>query len=322
MSASRLTITFPLYGQHAMVLRALTALKDQTTKDFQVQFLDDQSPEGFESLAGEFRDAFPISIHYNEKNLGAMANIWQSIQFDTDTPYILSHHADDYLKTDYLEKALTILDANPDVSFVLTGPVWVGAEHPYVATALGDTPIEYFDAADFAKNILAFAPYIFGSVVYRRNHLINDWRYADMDTYCDRYFLGEILRSHNSRGAYIHGNGIIEHDHSMDVADNRSPKLSEDHAVHLLVFYRDLLRTKYPARVVERIITNATLYYFSNFPVRSSFWRFYQKQKSYQLIHIGKIRQLGLYGLIALFLTATTKRILLRWRKRIKQLFV
>jgi glycosyltransferase involved in cell wall biosynthesis len=302
-----------------MVRRALTALKDQTYKDFSVVFLDDQSPEDFESLATEFRPHFPIEIRYNSANLGAMQNIWQSITLDTTTPYILSHHADDYLKVDYLEKAIAILEADTTVSFVVTGPVWVAGDHPYEAIRLGDTAIEYFGAADFAKNILNFAPYIFGSVVYRRSHLIADWRYADMDTYCDRYFMGEILRTHKSKGAYIHGNGIIEHDHSLDVNDHRSPKLNEDHAINLLAFYRELLRTTYNARYVNKIITNATLYYFSNFASRSSLYRFYQKQRHEKLIAPLSIRTLGLYSLVALFLPTGTKRALLRIRQKIKR---
>ncbi len=320
MSEKKLTITFPLYGQHDMVARAFTALKEQTWQDFSVLCLDDQSPQNFEALAETFRPHFPITLQYNQTNLGAMKNIWQSIQVSVTSPYLLSHHADDYLKADYLKRAIDILDNNPDVSFVLTGPIWVDGNHPYEKVLLGDTPVDYFDAADFARNIINFAPYIFGSVVYRRKHLVHDWQYEAMDTYCDRYFLGEILRTHSSRGAYIHGFGIIEHDHSKDSVDNRSPKLHEDHAINLLAYYRYLLADKYLPDTVDTIITNATLYYFGNFKARSSLWQFYQKQKPHKLITISKIRLFGLYALIVLPLSLKQKHFLLRQIKRLKSI--
>ena len=321
LSPKKLTITFPLYLQHEMVERAWTALAEQTFTDFKIVCLDDKSPQSFDDLAQKFSTTLDITIIKNNVNLGAMQNIWQSIQLPTDTPYLLSHHADDFLKSDYLEKAVAILDNNPDVSFVVTGPTWVKADMPYRNTTLGTTLIEYFDAADFAKNILNFAPYIFGAVVYRQNHIITDWKLTTMDTYADRYFLGEILRSHGTRGAFIHGAGIFEHDHAKDPTDNRSPSLHEDHAIALLAFYKQLLLEKYPVSHVETIITNGLLYYYSNFETRSGFLAFYKKQRPYHLLQLWRLRTLGLYALVVLPLNTTAKRRMMHSIKKIRTIF-
>lgn len=319
--AKKLTVTFPLYGQHEMVERALTALSHQTFSDFKILCIDDKSPRNFEDLVNQFKDKLDITITYNEKNLGAMENIWKSIHIETDTPYILSHHADDFLKADYLERAMAILEGDKNISFVLTGPEWVPSSIHYRFSVLGETTIDTFDAAHFAYNILNFAPYIFGSVIYRRSHLINKWRYADMDTYCDRYFLGEILRTNKSKGAFVHGNGIIERDHSKDEADNRSPSLNENHAINLLSFYKELLLEKFPVHVTEKIITNNTFYYYGNFNNRSSFLIFYKKQRPYNLIQIYRIRSLGIYSLLVLTLSERKKRKLVQIIKKIKNFF-
>lgn len=317
MSPKKLTITFPLYLQHAMVERAWTALAHQTFTDFKIICLDDKSPQSFDELAQQFSSKLDITIIKNEVNLGAMKNIWQSIQLPTATPYLLSHHADDFLKSDYLQKAINILDTHHDVSFVVTGPTWVNALAPYTNTLLGDTAVDFFNAADFAKNILNFAPYIFGSVVYRTADLVSDWKLDQMDTYADRYFMGEILRQKKSRGAYIQGNGIFEHDHVQDKADNRSPSLHEDHAIALLAFYKELLREKYPLKQVETIITNGLLYYYSNFQTRSSLVRFYTKQRPQALLQLRRIRGLGLYALLVLPLNTKTKRRMMHYIKKI-----
>lgn len=317
-STKKLTIAFPLYGQHEMFERALTALTKQTFTDFKVVCLDDKSPVNFEELVHRFKDKLDITIEYNETNLGAMMNIWKSVQIKADTPYILSHHADDFLKADYLERAIAILEQDKNISFVLTGPEWVPASQPYEYKVLGNTQISKFDAAHFAYNILNFAPYIFGSVVYRATDRVSDWKYAEMDTYCDRYFLGEILRTNKSNGAYIHGNGIIERDHSKDTADNRSPSLNENHAIHLLAFYKELLLQKFTASETEKIITNNILYYYSNFNLRSNLLAFYKKQRPFNLIQFHKIRLLGLYAILVLPLQERHKRKVIQTIKKIR----
>jgi glycosyltransferase involved in cell wall biosynthesis len=307
--------------QHTMVERAWASLADQTFTDFKIICLDDMSPQPFDELVQKFSSKLDITILKNPQNLGAMRNIWQSIQLPTDTPYLLSHHADDFLKSDYLQKAMDLLDNYPDVSFVVTGPTWVSADKAYTNTPLGDTTIDFFDAADFAKNILDFAPYIFGSVVYRTKDLVSDWKLEQMDTYADRYFMGEILRKNKSRGAYIHGFGIFEHDHTQDTADTRSPSLQEDHAIALLAFYKELLLIKYPQKQVETIITNALLYYYSNFKERSGLSVFYRKQLPHNLLQLRRIRSLGLYALVVLPLNTATKRRIIQNIKKIRTTF-
>ncbi len=318
---TKLTITFPLYGQIDLVERAFTALANQTCQHFKIICIDDQSPHNFEALAQKFKDQLDITIEYNQTNLGAMRNIWKSIQIDVPTPYIMSHHADDFLKADYIEKALQILEQNPEISFVVTGPKWVPKEIAYTYALLGQVPWEKFSAAKFAYNILQFAPYIFGSVIYRRSHLVPDWKLETMDTYADRYFLGEILRTHNTYGAYIHGDGIFERDHAQDITDTRSPKLKEEHAITLLSFYKQLLLAEYPKPHVETIITNALLYYYGNFASRSGLASFYKKQKPANLLQIGKIRSLGLYSILVLPFSPGTKRRILQIIKKISRTF-
>lgn len=313
----KLTITFPLYMQHRMVERAFTALAHQTFKDFCIIVIDDQSPEPFTKIKERFSPSLNITLIKNESNLGAMQNIWKSIQLETNSPYLLSHHADDYLKCDYLEKAIAVLEKNKNVSFVVTGPEWVPANVSYERKLLGETTVKYFDAADFAKNALNFWPFIFGSVVYRVSHLIDDWRYDIMNTYADRYFLGKILETHCSQGAYIEGCGIIEHDHSLDTNDTRSPELNENHAIELLLFYKHLLLEKYNRRQSETIITNSLLYYYGNFATRSSFVEFYKKAKRRDLIQLKRIRGLGLYSLITLPFGQNLKRKISRIVKKL-----
>lgn len=303
---AKLEITFPLYNDQAMFARALEALSKQTFTDFHITAINDASPQGFENEITAFNSLSITEVH-NPHNLGAMANIWKSISLPTSATYIMSHHVDDFLKTDYLEKAVNILEANPDISFVLTGPEWVTADKTYEATAIGETKYDTFDAADFAKNILNFAPYMFGSVVYRAKDRTNNWRYNDLHVFCDRHYLGDILLTHKTKGAYLHGKGIFERNHSADSKDERGAGQIEDNALKLMEFYKTLLLTKYSPEETSIIITNNTIYYYSNFEQKSPLIKFLKKAHRLKLISIKHLRSLGLISLLTLPLSLKTK---------------
>lgn len=303
---AKLEITFPLFNDQKMFKRALTALSYQTFADFQITAIDDASPVGFDNEIKSFPN-LSINVIKNPQNLGAMANIWKSISLPTSATYIMSHHVDDFLKTDYLEKAVAILDNNPDISFVVTGPQWVTADKTYEEVAIGETRYDIFDAADFAKNILNFAPYMFGSVVYRAKDRTNNWRYNDLHVFCDRHYLGDILLTHKTKGAYLHGNGIFERNHNADHKDNRGDGLIEDNALRLMQFYKKLLLTKYSPTETSKIITNNTIYYHSNFEQKIPLLKFFKQARQEKLINPLHLRTLGLISLITLPLSLKTK---------------
>lgn len=304
---NKVTVVFPVYNDHTLLERALEGIANQTYKDFSVILIDDQSPTNYDTVLSRWSNIMDISLVKNEHNLGAMDNIWKSIHHNVETPYIMSHHSDDFLKISYLEKAIGTLDSDDKISFAITGPEWITAQTPYRQEVITSNKVDLFDAADFAKNTLRFAPYMFGSVVYRKTDLVGDWRYTDMDTYCDRYFLGKILQGKATFGAFIYGNGILERDHSSELNDTRSTNLNEDHGINLMVFYRELLLIKYPEKEVDEIITNNTIYYFGNFTSRSSFYKFYQKQKKHDLIKIKSLRLIGLAALLTLSISYKNK---------------
>jgi len=314
----KLTIVFPVYNDQPLLDRALEALSNQTCKDFSVILVNDKSPTNYDNLLSKWRNHLDITLIENEHNLGAMNNIWKSIQLEVSTPYIMSHHSDDFLKINYVEKVLAVLDKNEKISFVVTGAEWITKETSYRQAEIKNNTVSTFDAAEFTKNILEFAPYIFGSVVYREADLVNDWKFDVFYTYCDRYFLGKILQKNQTRGAFIFGEGILERDHSLDKNDNRATHLNEDHMINLMIFYRNLLLIKYPRTQVDKIITNNTIYYLGNLNKRSSFLTFYKKQKEHNLIKLRSIQLKGLLALTGLMVSYKKKLRLHSFLKRIK----
>lgn len=298
----KLTIVFPAYNDHVQLTRALSALRDQTFRDFEVIILDDVAATPYDETTEPFQPFFDIRIVRNTQNLGAMGNMFKSIQFPVDTPYIMSHHTDDFLKSDYLERSITILDAHADASFVLTGPQWVPLATPYQMERTQTDGYTLFDAPDFARNVMRLAPYMFGSVVYRATHRIAKWEFDRFNILCDRYFLGSILREHGTRGIFLEGRGIFERDHSQDKSDSRIAGLSTSHVIELLLFYEGLLMKKYSPRKISIILTNYALYALSTLPKTNSFWASYRTLAAQGLIDLSSIRSLGLYALVRLLL--------------------
>lgn len=306
-----LTISIPSYRQPALLERALRALSSQSFKDFKVVILDDASGIDFTPIIEKFPELNTEIIH-NEKNLGAMKNMLASIMFQTTSPYILSHHEDDFLKSNYLECAMEILEKDQTISFVATTPAWITKDAPYKQDLIKDKTYITFSASEFAHRVLTGTPLMFGSVVYRKSHLIPDWHFDTYATFCDRYFLGEILESHHSLGALVQESGIFVRDHSLDKEDSRGDGTTEDHAINLFAFYKRLLIGHYPMSTIKKVITNGLLFTYSNFPTRSALLTFYQKQKKEHLLSFSHLSRVGLFALFTLHLSPTAKRLLLK----------
>jgi glycosyltransferase involved in cell wall biosynthesis len=300
---AKLTVTIPHYKQLPMLQRALRALQDQTFKDFRIVILDDASDEDYSEILALFSN-LDISIERNPVNLGGMRNILKSILYETESPYIVSAHADDFLKTNYLEHAVGLLDKDTQLSFVATSPDWVHRDTPYRKENLKHTKYEVFDAPELVYKILHFKPIMWSGVVYRREHLISDLRFDTYDLYCDRYFLTTILKIQTTKGALLTGRGIFERDHARDPEAGREANHEkyEPSMIAILIFYKEILEEKYAPEVVTKLITNNTLYYYSTLPRedRSRFSTFYREQRQKQLIDPSYIRLLGVYALLTL----------------------
>jgi hypothetical protein len=167
-----------------------------------------------------------------------------------------------------------------------------------------------FTAAQLAYNLLHFAPYMFGSVVYRISHasIVTEWSYPYLHGYFDRHYLGRILERNDSKGVYLEGNGIFERDHSMDAHDERGNADTIDDALHLLAFYKKLLQAEYTPAVVDPLITNQALFFFSNFRHAGSLRSFYERQKPYHLIRWSALGTLGIISLASSYLSPRLKR--------------
>lgn len=303
----KLTVTIPSYRQPRELHRALTALAHQSFKDFDVVIIDDNSQIDVQSIANDFRDQLSIRVHTNEKNFGAMKNLEFSINFPCDSDYILSHHEDDFLVSNYLEEAVKILDNRSDVAFVVTAPIWAKREQDFVLSTISPKSPRIYTAIEFMQASLSRTPFMFGSIVYRRSNLSGGFELEDYYTLCDKIYLNNILINSSSKAAFIQEGAIYITDHSLDEKDTRSTNAKDIHLINYFLFYKRHLPKTFTSR---KLITNGLLLGFINLPSKHPFPDFLRKCLQKKLISFYTINLVGLYSLFVITFGKKMKRVI------------
>jgi glycosyltransferase involved in cell wall biosynthesis len=307
----KLTVTIPSYRQPEQLKRALLALSLQTYKAFTVIIVDDNSGVDFSPIVLLY-PSLEITILKNEKNLGAMANMFRTITLTTDSAYILSHHEDDYLRSDYLENAIAILDNNANVSFVTTSANWVKKESEHAEEAPNTATHFLLNSKEFMVASLNREPFIFGSVVYRKKDICTFFKTDLYHTLCDKVFLTEILIANKSLCGYIQEPSIYVRDHSLDEKDTRSDGAKIEHLINFFNFYKMNLPEN--TKGLRRLLADGLLLSYYNMPQKTSLLDLYKKQKPYHFLSLQTIGLVGVYSVISLILGKTTSRLLSKFK--------
>lgn len=296
--SKKVTVTIPSYRQPHELTRALHALSLQTFKDFEVIIIDDHSGTDLQSVIKAFTENMSVTIHRNEKNLGAMRNLEFSINYPCDSEYVISHHEDDYLAPNYLETAIALLDKNSDLVFVTCKPHWIERNDPYEGKAMSEVTLLTLDAYQFMTKSLKREPFMFGSVVYRRSYLSISFDHDSYYTLCDKIFLHELLLKSKKLAGYIPSPGIYVTDHAKEAKDIRSTEAKPEHLINYFLFYRKHMEN---TRSVKKIITNSILLGFINIPGKHPFYPFLKTIYKKELFYPNLIDIVGLFSVTCVF---------------------
>lgn len=106
----RFSVIIPAYNEEKLLPRLLTALFEQTYKDFEVILVDANSTDRTTSEAQKFKGKFPLSIvHIDEKNVSASRNLGAA---NARGEYLFFIDADNYVHPAFLKDILKLLDKN------------------------------------------------------------------------------------------------------------------------------------------------------------------------------------------------------------------
>ncbi len=114
---TKVTVLMPVYNGETYLREAIDSVLNQTFKDFTLLIINDGSTDSTQSIIDSYSDS-RIKVHL-QKNQGVSRSLNKGIAL-VDTPYIRRHDADDISEPWMLEKQMSFLENNPDISFVST----------------------------------------------------------------------------------------------------------------------------------------------------------------------------------------------------------
>jgi glycosyltransferase involved in cell wall biosynthesis len=303
-SNKKITIVIPSYNQTNLLRRCLLSLTHQTSQDFVIYIVDDHSTENYPALIEEFPQ-LEIKYFRNEKNLGAIENIFNTIIYNVETPYKISLHEDDILHYDYIRKAIEILDSDNEIMFVGTSIDWFKNETE-LAQKISNSPKKFtssykkINAQEFAIELLRGIHFSLGSVVYRSEATFGHT--FDLPTYsvlCDRPFLIDVMGDKKivvtpEKGIFVRNHGAL---------DNRGNNITVQNVCNLFKFYKKYVQTSIEKKIFDIHATNNILYcYHRLYAPNLDFINYIKFMNSEKLINIMTLRPQGVLGLIRGFL--------------------
>ena len=300
--SNKLSIIIPCYNQVDLLERNLNYLEKQSFKDFNIVIIDDQISQDYKKVIGKFSN-FNITYIRNEKNLGAIKNIFNSIFYKTNSEYQISLHEDDVLHSDYLKKAVEILDGNKRISFVTTLALWFtdskDLETKFNKSKTTSDKTLIVDKVNFIREILKGKHIMLGSAVYRNPIKQIKPDYETYDVLCDRPFLASLL-DEGSSASIINDKLIFTRDHGNN--DHRSDTVVADDCFNLMSFYKESL----PKPISEKdyndfltFSTNNLIHTYNYIKTENiSFYSFIKKGMQLDLIKFSHINRIGVAGLL------------------------
>lgn len=130
---SRVTVLVAAYNAEKYLEACLDSLVNQTLKDIQIVCIDDASTDSTPEILNKYASQDSrIKILQRKENAGQAVARNMGIEV-ADGDYITMLDADDWFGADALEKAVNILDADPETGSVLLKLVYVNGteETPY-----------------------------------------------------------------------------------------------------------------------------------------------------------------------------------------------
>lgn len=174
----KVSIIIPCYNQAEYVRDAILSAINQTYQNIEIVCVNDGSTDNSSEIIKSFADKYKnISFFINEENKGVIYTRNFAIEMCTGE-YILPLDADDTIEPTYVEKAVKILDDNPNIGIV------------YCKAKLFGNKNMPWDLGDFDKSNFLYNNSIFCTALFRKTDFLKAGKYKDyMELGCEDYDL-------------------------------------------------------------------------------------------------------------------------------------
>jgi glycosyltransferase involved in cell wall biosynthesis len=113
----KVSVIIPNYNHARFLRQRIDSVLGQTYQNFELILLDDCSTDESRSIIGECADDPRIRMEFNEKNSGSSFKQWNKGVRLAGGEYVWIAESDDYADERLLERLVSILDAEPEVTF-------------------------------------------------------------------------------------------------------------------------------------------------------------------------------------------------------------
>jgi len=174
----KVSIIIPCYNQGKYVAEAINSALRQTFKDIEIVCVNDGSTDNSAEIIKSFADKYKNFVFFNnEENKGVIYSRNFAIENCNGT-YILPLDADDIIAPTYVEKAVKILDNNPNIGIV------------YCKAKIFGNYDKYWNLKPFNKSDILYENCIFCSALFRKSDFLKIGGYNDNMKYgCEDYDL-------------------------------------------------------------------------------------------------------------------------------------
>jgi glycosyltransferase involved in cell wall biosynthesis len=197
----KVSVIVPNYNHSKYLRERIDSILNQTYRDFELIILDDFSNDGSRAIIDEYVSKYPDILHfYNGHNSGSAFRQWDHGVRKSTGEFIWIAESDDFAEPGFLEKAVPVLEKNPDTALIYCNSrvidetrnrnyiVSEQKKHLHPSKWSGD----YFNTGrDELEKYLYLNNTInnVSGVLFRRSSYI-DAGYADYDmNYCGDWFL-------------------------------------------------------------------------------------------------------------------------------------
>jgi len=251
--APLVTIGLPVFNSERYLRNSLDSLLGQTYADFVLIISDNASEDATPVICDEYvRQDSRVRYYRNATNIGNPGNFNRVFQL-VETPYLKWSTSDDWWEPTFLEKAVAVLQSDPDVVLCYPQAEIVDAEHGDtsryrdVLHLMQDDPVERFIALLDRIGLTHQHLGLIRTEALRQTHLLGSHVGSDINLlaelalYGKFYELPEVLfhrRFHNKSGSWKRGD--TRHEAAYYLASGASPRQLKHWKSHL-AFVRAVL---------------------------------------------------------------------------------
>ena len=147
----KVSVIIPNYNYARFLRQRIDSVLQQTFQDFEVILLDDCSTDDSQAILREYAADPRVRVEFNEKNSGSTFKQWNKGVHLARGKYVWIAESDDYADERFLERLVSRLDADPEITFAYCRSWRVCEGQP---NTFADDYLDFIDAHHWKEDFI------------------------------------------------------------------------------------------------------------------------------------------------------------------------